>query len=157
MQPVWTNLWSLWKKVWYTRFSPTAWLEYLKGKNKCVLEAKSEPQILPCADSSFELRNAFSVCQRSLGCPWTAAQRRIWPLLLHTWSHDRFAKFGTFKHLYLLHPDSSTACWLELAFLPDWIYSIWIRWPFLLYLFALKTINHFKKELSWELSLYLSA
>lgn len=146
MQPVWTKLWSLWKKVWHTRFSPTAWLEYMKRKNKCVLEVKSEPQIFPCADSLLELWNAFCcVCQRSLGCPWTAAQRRIWPLLLHTWSCDRFAKFETFKHLYLLHPGSSTACWLKMAFLPNWIYSIWISWLFLLYLFALRTINHFKK------------
>lgn len=123
----------------------------------CLGSKKWTPNFALCRLPIWAEKCFFCVCQRSLGCPWTAAQRRIWPLLLHTWSCDRFAKFGTFKHLHLLHPDSSTACWLELAFLPDWIYSIWIRWPFLLYLFALKTINHFKKELSWELSLYLSA
>lgn len=116
-----------------------------RGRTSVSWKQKVNPKFSLCRLLIWAVKCFFCVCQRSLGCPWTAAQRRIWPFLLHTWSCDRFAKFGNFKHLHLLHSDSSTAYWLELGFLPDWIYSIWIRWPFLLYLFALKTINHFKK------------
>lgn len=59
-----TKLWSLWKEVWCTRFSPTAWLEYLRRKNKCILEVKMQPRFCPVQTPHLSCEMLFSVFAR---------------------------------------------------------------------------------------------
>lgn len=55
-----TKLWFLWKEVWHTRFSPTAWLEYLRRKNKCVLEVEMNPRFCPVQTPHLSCEMLFS-------------------------------------------------------------------------------------------------
>ena len=93
-----TNLSSHQQEVWLTRFPLTACWEYLKRKNERVLEAKNKDPVLLI----WSVECSLECVPEEPGCPWTAAWRRSWRLLLHTWTSDRFAEYWTCQHLYLL-------------------------------------------------------